>query len=76
MQVIVSKAQALEKKMVAADGSLHSNEQQLRKSLLEGDFCHHYRFPSVDEANNVWWALSPAPEAVHCALQASCAAGA
>ena len=45
MQVIVSKAQALEKKMVAADGSLHSNEQQLRKSLLEGDFCHHYRFP-------------------------------
>lgn len=38
MQLIVAKAQALEKKMMSVDGSAHSTEQQLRQALLAGDF--------------------------------------
>jgi hypothetical protein len=42
MQLIVSKAQALERKMVSVDGSAHSTEQQLRQALLAGQLhlCH------------------------------------
>ncbi len=43
MQLIVSKAQALEKKKVSADGNAHSTEQQLRQALLAGDDLSHHQ---------------------------------
>jgi hypothetical protein len=36
MQLVASKAQALQKQMMSADGNAHSTEQQLRQALVAG----------------------------------------
>ena len=47
MQLVVKKAQALQKQMISADGSSHFTEQQLRQALTAGrchaaSSSHHY----------------------------------